>query len=139
MAVTEQIAAILADPTLSPGQQRRAIASLKAEAIQSELAKLQGAAFTLDAVRWTVHEAGLSEQGGEPVLRAVLSARVAPNGAWLIEQSSPRNPFYWYNPPIAVRENWTPPTSPGQSGSAQPALREDLASVARDLLRALLR
>lgn len=131
MAAREDIAAILADPALSSEQKRLAVMNRRALALATEFTRRSTGSFTLNGVRWTIHESALVEQNGVPMVRAVLSARVAPNGAWLIEQSSSRNPFYWVNPPVLVPDGL-------EADGTTPKYKEDLIAVGAAMLGQLL-
>ena len=97
MAVADELAAIDANASLTPDQKRINRYQRKCEAIQAPLkSSLVGKNVTINGVRWSATYIEVETLNGVPVIRAILSARVAPNGAWYFQNRE----VVFVNPPI---------------------------------------
>jgi hypothetical protein len=132
MSVRAELDAIDADPALTPPLKRERKLKAKARAISGEIEKMKGVAnITLDGIRWTVHDARWAGIGSTPAVIARLSARIAPNGAWLAEQKQ----FVIIDPPIMVQagEEANPDHDPAnpRSRPTRPVYEENLVEAAK--------
>lgn len=141
MTVKADIEAIEADPTLTPEQKYQRTLQVKADNLGAEMSRRVGPSFTLNGIRWTVHEASVVQQGNPPLplVRAVLSAKVAPNGAQLLTATDPRNPFFWFNPPVLIADGGTEPNpdydaNDPASHPTRPTYVEDAAAIGSAML-----